>query len=194
MEAYRSFASAIKAPTFRSILAGDVPDGKKITVVGMITSVRLRSIRNDGIMANVVLEDVTGSLGITAFNRTVSDSKHLITEGNILMVTGRVQEREDRPFELMADRFEPISPAAIKNPPKKQVKKGLYLRVESIKGEEMTAVKTALAEFGGDTPVYVVEASGKRLLAPESLWVTPDQRLISELKEILGQENVKNVE
>ncbi len=194
MEAYRNFASAIKAPTFRSILAGDIPDGKKITVVGMITSVRLRSIRNDGIMANIILEDITGSLGVTAFNKTVTESKHLITEGNILMITGRVQEREDRPFELMADRFEAISPSVIKNPPKKQVKKGLYLRVESINGEEMPSVKRTLAEFSGDTPVYVVEASGKRLLAPESLWITPDQRLISELKEILGEENVKNVE
>ncbi|MEE0928391.1 MAG: DNA polymerase III subunit alpha [Acutalibacteraceae bacterium] len=194
MEAYRNFASSIKAPTFRSILAGDIPDGRKVTIVGMITSVRMRSIRGDGIMANVVLEDTTGSLGVTAFNRTVTESKHIITEGNIVMITGRVQEREDRPFELMADRFETVSPAVMKNPPKKQVKKGLYLRVESVNSEEMTAVKELLPCFGGATPVYVVEATGKRLLAPESLWVTPSEELILKLKEILGQENVKNVE
>lgn len=194
MEAYENYARAIKAPTVRSILSGNVEDGTKITIVAMITSVRLRSIRNDGIMANIVAEDTTGAIGITAFNRTVAENKHLITEGNILLITGRVQEREDRPFEMMADRFAVITKEQAAAPPKKQIKSGLYVRVSSVTAPEMEQVKTTLAAHKGSTPVYVIEGSGKRLLAPESLWVTPNSALISELEEILGRENVKNVE
>ena len=194
MEEYEGYARAINAPSVRSILAGNVEDGTKVSVVLLLTSVRLRNIRNDGIMANIIAEDTTGSIGITAFNRAVTENKHLITEGNILIITGRVQEREDRPFELMADRFEVVNKANLNLPPKKKIKSGLYVRLPSVTSSEMENVKKILAEFSGDTPVYVVMEDGKRLLAPEGLWVTPQNKLISCLEEILGKENVKLVE
>ena len=194
MEEYREYAKSMRAPTVRSVLSGEVADSDKITLVVMISSIKTRAIRNDGIMANIVAEDVTGSIGITAFNRAVTENKHLLTEGNVLMVVGRVQEREDRPAEIMADRFIQVSKQDLLNPPKKQVKAGLYLRVPSLTSPEMAEVKEKLPFFSGRTPVFVVEASGKRLLAPESLWITPENDLISALSEILGKENVKLVE
>jgi DNA polymerase-3 subunit alpha len=194
MEEYGEYSAAIKAPSVRSILGGSIADGKKVSLPLMVTSVRIRSIRNDGVMANITAEDITGSIGITAFNRTVNESKHLITEGNVLLVTGRVQEREDRPFEIMADRFEVIPKSALKNPPKKQIKSGLYLRLPSLNSPIMEQVKGELSRYFGEKPVFVVESSGKKLLAPKSLWVTPEKELIASLSEILGKENVKLVE
>ena len=105
-----------------------------------------------------------------------------------------VQEREDRPFEIMADRFEVIPKHLLKNPPKKSVKSGLYLRVASAEGEQMNKIKEILADYFGTNPVYVVDASGKRFAAPESLYVKNDNSLILRLYEILGKENVKFVE
>lgn len=194
MEEYVEYAKRMRAPTVRSILSGEVSDSDKVNLVVMLSSVKTRAIRNDGIMANIVAEDVTGSIGITAFNRTVTENKHLLSEGNVLMVVGRVQEREDRPAEIMADKFIAVSKQDLANPPKKQVKSGLYLRVPSLASPEMREVKEKLPLFAGSTPVFVVEASGKRLLAPESLWITPENDLISVLGEILGKENVKLVE
>ena len=194
MEEYAAYNKAVGAPSVRSILGGSIPDGKKIKLALMLTSVRTRPIRNDGIMANITAEDTTGSVGITAFNKTVLEAKHLLTEGAVLEITGRVQEREDRPFEIMADRFEVIPKHLLKNPPQRSVKSGLYLRVTSAEGEEMTAIKEILADYSGSTPVIVVEQSGKRFAAPESLFVEYDNSLISRLSEILGKENVKFVE
>ncbi|MBO5873317.1 MAG: hypothetical protein J6Q56_03840, partial [Clostridia bacterium] len=195
MQAYLAYAKAIKAPSVRSILSGAVDDNSRVRVPLLITSVRLRQIKNDGIMANIIGEDTTGSIGITAFNRAVAESKHLITEGNILLVSGRVQEREDRPFEITADKFELIPKSALDIlPTQKRVKSGLYLRVESLNSPSMDEVKKQLFLYSGETAVYVVESVGKKLLAPKNLWVTPSYELISELEQILGKENVKLVE
>lgn len=194
MEEYAAYNKAIGAPGVRSILSGSIPDGKKIKLALMLTSVRTRPIRNDGIMANIIAEDTTGAVGITAFNKTVLEAKHLLTEGAVLEVTGRVQEREDRPFEIMADRFEVIPKHLLKNPPKKTVKSGLYLRVSSAEDSQMDTIKAVLKDYKGNSPVYVVEASGRRFAAPESLFVEADNSLISRLSEILGKENVKFVE
>ena len=195
MQAYINYASSIKAPTVRQILSGEIPDGQRTTLPLMITSVRLRQTKNDTLMANIVAEDTTGSIGITAFNRAVAEYKHQLTEGNILLVSGRAQEREDRPFELLADRFEVITKSATEaKAPEKKVKSGLYLRVQSLSSPEMDEAKKTLCKYYGGTPVYVVEGSGKRLLAPESLWVSPTLALTGELEEILGKENVKLVD
>ncbi len=194
LEEYAAYVKAIGSPNTRSILSGSIEDGKKIKLVAMISSVRTRSIRNDGIMASIVAEDTAGSIGITAFNKTVLEAKHLLTEGTVLEITGRVQEREDRPFEIMADRFELVPKHLLKNPPQKTVKKGLYLRVVSAQGEQMDTIKDIIKDYNGNIPVYVVEESGQRFAAPESLWIRSDNSLILRLFEILGKENVKFVE
>ena len=194
MEEYAAYAKAINSPTTRTILSGSIPDGTRIKLVAMVTSVRTRAIRNDGIMANIVVEDTLGSVGITAFNKTVLEAKHLLSEGTVLEISGRVQEREDRPFEIMAERFQAIPKHLLKSPPKKSVKAGLYLRVSSAQGEIMDKIKGILKDYKGDAPVYVVESSGKRFAAPESLWIHGSDTLISRLEEILGKENVKFVE
>ena len=105
-----------------------------------------------------------------------------------------MQEREDRPFEIMADRFEAVPPHLIKNPPKKSVKSGLYLRVSSAEDSQMDTIKNILKDYKGTSPVYVVEASGRRFAAPESLYIERNDSLIFRLSEILGKENVKFVE
>ncbi|MBQ1186927.1 MAG: DNA polymerase III subunit alpha [Clostridia bacterium] len=194
MEEYAAYCKAINAPAVRSILGGSIPDGTRVKLVLMLTSVRTRPIRNDGIMANIVAEDIGGSIGITAFNKAVLEAKHLLNEGMVLEITGRIQEREDRPFEIMAERFEVVQKHLLKNPPKKSVKSGLYLRVASAEGEQMNKIKEILADYFGTNPVYVVDASGKRFAAPESLYVKNDNSLILRLYEILGKENVKFVE
>lgn len=194
MQAYIGFAQSLGAVTARSVLNGNIADGKRVKLVLMITSVKIKTIRSDGIMANIVAEDTTGSVGVTAFNRTVSEAKHLIFEGNVLVITGKVQEREDRPYEILADRFEALPNGAEAVKPKKQVKCGVYIRVPSVSSDEFSKVTAVLENFKGNVPVYVVEQTGKRFLAPQRLWVTCDDRLISSLQEILGKENIKTVE
>lgn len=49
--------------------------------------------------------------------------------------------------------------------------------------------------FGGETPVYVFfEDTQKVSLAPRSMWVFPNDVLLRQLAEVLGESNVKLVE
>ena len=51
-------------------------------------------------------------------------------------------------------------------------------------------IKNILEIFDGGTPVYVYfEDMGKLTAAPKSLWVTPSDILIHQLKKLLGEEN-----
>lgn len=192
---YSGYIRRIRSARISQILSGEYNDGERVSVVAMISSVRSKLMKNNTLMANVVAEDMGGSINITVFNRTFTECRHILKEGSIVLITARVQEREDRPFELVADRFEPVlKSAAGEVPQKKKIKEGLYIRVESVSSPIMEEIKGILSEYKGTTPVYVVDSEGKRLLAPESLWINKNSQIVDKLFEKLGKENVKIVD
>ena len=72
---------------------------------------------------------------------------------------------------------------------------GLYLRIPSRQGREMEKAQNLLEIFEGTTPVYVFFQDTQKVgLAPRSMWVFPNDVLLGQLTEILGEGNVKLVE
>ncbi len=192
---YSAFIERIKSAKIADVLQGEYGDGERITLVAMISSVRSKLMKNNNLMANLVAEDMGGNINVTVFNRTFTECRHILTEGNIVLITARVQEREDRPYELVADRIEAVlKSAAQEQQPQKRIKQGLYLRVEDIISATNGDIKNILSRYKGDTPVYIVDMNGKRLLAPESLWIDKHSGILEELVKKLGEENVKIVE
>ena len=76
-------------------------------------------------------------------------------------------------------------------PPKAAANPGVYIKIPSLDSGEWKRVQRVLRVLEGETPVYVrVADTGKLMLAPRDLWVTPHDALIKELAYILGAENV----
>ncbi len=195
LEEYRGYAVSQRAVNITDILAEKYEDGENVRVVVTINSVKARTTKNDTMMANIIAEDMTGTIAITAFSRAYNDSRHILTPGAKVLVNGRIQEREDRPAELLADNFSAIPATAANMPiPEKKVREGLYIRIKNAQGGELERVKSLLKTSLGDIPVIIVDESGKRLMAPRELFVTPTGAFISELEENFGKNNVKLVE
>ncbi len=195
LEEYKGYAASVKAAGILDILSGKYEDNEKIRVVAIINSVKARTTKNDSMMANIIAEDITGTISVTAFSRSYLESRHLLTPGAKLLISGKIQEREDRPFEILADRFEAIPQSAANMPiPEKKVKSGLYIRVKKADAERLEEIKTIISAYRGDTPVIIVDADGKRLAAPRELWISPTDELVLELEEKFQKNNVKLVE
>ena len=195
LEDYKGYAASVKAAKVSDILSGVYDDDTRVRLVVIINSIKARTTKNGSIMANIVAEDMTGSISVTAFSRAYSEAKHLLIAGNTLLLTGRIQEREDRPSEILADSFSslPADASRIKAPEKK-VKSGLYIRVEDIEKIDTKMIKSILSRYKGNTPVCISDLNSKRLMAERKLWVSYDENLILELKENFGENNVKFVE
>ena len=195
LEEYKGYAISQRAAKISDILSEKYEDGEKVRVVVTLSTIKARTTKNDTMMANITAEDMTGTISITAFSRAYQESRHILTPGAKLLVTGRVQEREDRPAELLADSFAAIPPTAANMPvSEKKVREGLYIRINKAEGEELERVKALLKTSLGDTPVIIVDGSGKRLMAPRELFITPTGALISILEKNFGKNNVKVVE
>ncbi len=72
----------------------EMSDGAQVRVAGVITSVRyLRTKRGDR-MAAVVIEDLTGTVSVTAFPNVYEEHKSLLTKDSLVVLEGRVKHRD----------------------------------------------------------------------------------------------------
>ena len=175
------------------VTMGKYPDGKRVTVAGIISAVKVRQLKNNNLLCTAIIEDVSASVNITAFANTYSIYKPVLTDSKPVILTGRVSEREDRDVELVLEKVELI-PENLKDAApveaKPKVKQGLYLRVESKNSPTFAKIREILAKYKGVTPVYIVcKDTGKRLEAPRSLYVKKCEELNRKLCEILANDN-----
>lgn len=190
---YVNYAKSINAPGISQVLAGAFEDDSRINIVCMISSIKTKLTKSDTLMAYLTAEDMSGGISVTVFPKIYNEFRYLLKEGAILLISARVQEREDKPYELLADSFS-VLPQNAEKTPAKSIKKGLYLRVPSLNSSVFNEVKAVLSNYSGEIPVYIVEEGGKRLLAPKELWITANDEILQQLCKILSENNVKLVD
>lgn len=86
--------------------------GQKVTIAGMVVSVRYLFTRDHKPFASAVLEDLEGSIEVMVWPRVFADTKDLWQEGNILWVQGQVRLREER-VQLSCDSVRTYQPPEI---------------------------------------------------------------------------------
>lgn len=170
-------------------------DGDHVTLLGILTKVRLKVTKNNSTMAFVTIEDMFGSIEALVFPNTLTQYAALITEGNVVQMRGRVSMREDEETKLVCEQ---VLPAPEKgrvgnaSPPKRKAKRpGLYLKVPSKESPLYEKAKKYILVFDGPTPLYVYfEDTKKLMLAPTSMRVDVNDVLLRELGKVLGKANV----
>ncbi len=192
MDEFSDFLKNAKYEKLSDVAKGKYPDGKRVTVAGIIDGVKVRQLKNNNLLCTAQIEDITSFVNITIFSNAYATFKPLITDAKPVILTGRVAEREDRDVEIVVEKIEAI-PENLRGNTTSKIKAGLYLRVKSADSEDFREVKAILSQHRGNSPVYIVcEDTGKRLVAPQSLYVEFSDELNKKLCEILGNDNIKN--
>ncbi len=174
-------------------------DGKRVSLIAMVSKVRKKSTKSDQIMAFVDVEDVYGNVNIILFPKLFAQFSQLISSGSVLKFTGRVSVKESGEVDLVCDIIEKVckdTEISVDKQPvaQKNVKRGLYLRVDSINSEDYSLCRNIMNGFSGNVPVIIKEVeSGKAFVSPQSLWVVVNESLIEQLVAVLGEDNVKYV-
>ena len=205
MAAYAGRYAELKAVRIGDIVeeakegGGELRDGTSVTVLGIITKVRLKVTKSNSTMAFVTLEDLYGSIRMLVFPKTLTDYAALIAEGKIIKVYGRISVRDENEAELICQTVSEIpEPGQAGDAPARahaHTRPGLYLKVS---GKDDPAYRKAMkyiAVFDGITPLYIYLCDEKKLMAaPLSLRVSVNDVLLRELKKVLGEKNVAFVD
>ncbi len=165
-------------------------DDQIISVAGVVQSVKMKTTRNNSMMAYVTVEDDTAALEMLAFSSTLSQYGSYLAENQALVITGRLSLRDDKEPQIVINRARPISDFARETPQedKPAPKAGtLYLKLPSETGPFFPKVKAILSMFPGESPVVVYFADTKQRRGSRCAL---DERMLRELQSLLGQGNV----
>jgi DNA polymerase-3 subunit alpha len=167
-------------------------DGKRVIMGGILASVKQKSTKNNSLMAFAQLEDLYGTIEVIIFPKTFEENARFIKPDSIVLVEGRVSQREDEETKIICGKIIPLAEAEQQNPGK------LYVKINSNTNPDiLEQVKKILSRYKGEQPVYVVDDGKKSssskahvMVADKNMWVNIKDELIEELGKLLGPECV----
>ena len=214
MDEYRELARQADAASIRKIiddLSGESEkpayrDGMNVRLACVITGVRLKSTKNGSMMAYVTVEDESASIELVVFPRALQQCGAYLTEDSAVLLTGRIDAREDEAPKVLLNEAQPLTESAVNSTLSRQhpgqsvytdqqaaklAPQKLYLRISSMTSDEWPQIKAILLTQPGDTPVYLYPMdTKKKTLAKRAYWCRPDVPMLEKLRFLLGEEDV----
>lgn len=214
MDEYRDLARRAQAASVRQIiddLSGEntqpkYKDGMTVHLACVITAVRLKSTKNGSMMAYVTVEDESAAIELVVFPRSLQQCGAYLTEDSAVLLTGKIDAREDEAPKILLNEAQPLTEAAVdsmqsREHPQQSVytdaqaaklaPQKLYLRISSMQSDEWPQIKSILVTQPGDTPVYLYPTdTKKKTLAARRYWCQPDVPFLEKLRFLLGEEDV----
>ena len=144
------------------------------TICGLITSVRKIPTKKDPskfiIIANI--EDLTDKVEVVGFNKVVVEYGDFIVPENKVIISGKVQHREEGATSLLIDSVKPVENSNLVT---------ITLNQE-MKYEELVGVKDLLAKFHGSDPVlFKIPETNDKILTSSTFWVSATNDLKSAI-------------
>ena len=165
-------------------------DDQIVSVAGIIQGVKMKTTRNNSMMAYVTLEDDTASMEMLAFSNVLQQYGGYIKENAPVVVTGRLSIRDEKEPQIVINRvrsimdFEEEAPQETRVLPANQT---LWLKLSSESDPKYRKVRAIVNMFPGESRVIVYFAdTGIKRGALASL----DSRMLHELENVLGSGNV----
>jgi len=173
---------------FSTAKLGEKKDGEEIKLFGQIEAVKLTNTKkNNERMAIIKLEDVDGEVEAVLFPKSYIKFSHLLNEGNVVFVRGKMSIRDER-ASIFVDDLRQIQDIY-------GVIRSISIELGRSADTYKDRLKKCLAISPGLVPVYLhVKTETDKtveIVVGKEYFVQPNELLMSDLKELVGAENVR---
>ena len=195
MDDYRGYLKNTQVVPIGALMEEENPytDDQIISVAGIVQGVKMKTTRNNSMMAYVTVEDDTASIEMLAFSNVITQYGSYLRENEPVVITGRLSLRDDKEPQIVINRARPMSdfanqqeePVLVEQP--KVLAGTLYLRLPTEEGKLFSKIRAILNMFPGESQAVVYFADTKQRRGTHC---SLDSRMLDELENVLGQENV----
>jgi len=166
-------------------------DEQTVTIAGIVQQMKMKTTRNNSLMAYVTLEDDTGAMELLVFSNAIDRYGSFLTENAAVVISGKISVRDEKAPQMIVNQawsLESYSRGKALDLDVKPMEVGkLYLQLPSENSREDRRIRPVLQMFPGKTPVILFYADTR---LRKRTWCLPDPDLVAELREILGEKNV----
>jgi DNA polymerase-3 subunit alpha len=162
-------------------------EGRKITVGGVLTQVKIQTSRRGNQFAILGIEDFSGSAEVIVFSDIVDKRRMILIDGNVIVIFGTASTREGEKTKVRGEDLTLLESAPREFP--------LILNIKFEDGIEDSLVAKLQDEFeknSGKSDVVFKYRQNGRLVSFRSkkYKIDPSVKFIEKLKELMGPENV----
>jgi len=195
MDDYRAMLKGTHVVPIAELISEDssYADDAIVSVAGIVQSMKMKTTRNNSMMAYVTVEDDTASIEMLAFSNVLGQYGNYLKENAAVVIVGRLSVRDEKEPQIVINRARPISdyadrpeiPAAVQASAVAGSK--LYLKISSESELSYRKTKAILQMFPGDGNVVLYMADTGVRRGTKAAF---DERMLRELKCLLGASNV----
>ena len=159
-------------------------DGYSMRIGGLVSQVRKLYDKRGQAFAFVTLEDMSGKGDVAFFSEAFASFESLLEEDSVIMVEGRVSERNGR-LSLQAEKAMPLD--AIREKMTKAV--NVQLLYEEVDDELLQNLKAHCSRYKGDCELLLhLKNGGEKdaVIRSRTVRVNPCDELLQGLDEMLG--------
>lgn len=202
MDAYRALLKNTHVVPIGALLDEEshYQDDQIVSVAGIVQTVKMKTTRNNSMMAYITLEDDTAALEMLAFSNVLSQFGGYLKENSPVVITGRLSLRDDKDPQIVINRArpmtdfeaggpeEPVEPRFAGRPgPRLLPGDTLYLQLTAESDPRYRKVRAIVNMFPGNSVVKVFFADTRKMRGARA---AIDSRMVDELKKVLGDTNV----
>ncbi len=175
----------------------NLADNQRVIIAGIIASKKNMVTKNNRMMAFLTIEDLYGSIEVIVFPNIFEESISILQEDQIVAVSGKINVKEEEMPKIIAEKMVPINEGEDLNTrqtlPASRLDQRLFLKIPKNINEKymLEKIDECMHSFRGKTPVIIyIENSKQKIVADENNWVDTNQKLLTELKTLLGEQCV----
>lgn len=164
-------------------------DNQQVEVVGMIVSIKKFTTQSGQTWAKVLLEDTTGEIEVSIYNKLYEEKKQIIRENSVIYVRGKISIRDELRV-VIADEielFEIIKEKIYKN------KNKIFITISSVgvDDEYINKLKKIIEKYPGNTQVYfkIITKNLEEFIIETNYKIFPSKKILSELENFLGEKS-----
>ena len=202
MDEYRPLLASVHAAPIGQIMesfteeGGAFRDEQSVTVAGIVQTVKMKTTKNNSMMAYVRLEDDTGAIELLVFSNALGQFGSYLHENAAVVVQGRISVRDDKDPQIVLNSARPLAELeADPLPPQRPAQparplpdfRTLYLRVPSQSAPEARKTLAILKMFPGKSRTVVFYADTRTQMGGAC---QPEDVMLDELRSLLGADSV----
>ncbi|WP_010678404.1 DNA polymerase III subunit alpha [Bacillus timonensis] len=183
-----SYSTYLKKNGAISIAEASLYLHQNVVIGGFITKERTIRTKKGEVMAFLTISDETGELEGVAFPRTYLQSAKLLKNDALVLVKGKVESRNNQ-LQLIINQAQalPDKVEMVEEEKKLFIRMGKRNQIDQVFME----LKELFKQYPGEIPVVLYyEETQKTIQLQQELWVNSSSEFLSQIKELLGPENV----
>lgn len=164
-------------------------DRQTVTIAGIITAKRTKTVKSGDVMAFIKLEDRFGEIDVIVFAKQYAKFASEIFNENAVSVTGTISVEEGEGVKILLSSLEPLksNSAFLSHEVRSQ---RMFIKLPSVSDAAINKITRISLLNPGKCEVVIFDASSKKYSALKGVGISADPQVVARLASAFGSDNV----